>query len=114
MTDKKLTDYAITVRALKKILELMLLEGDLQRASTVSHAIDLINRQKAENERLEKQLVFEIESAYDRGRKAAINEFAERVERKAKTGKGFLGNVYRSVAVSEIYILLKEMVGDAY
>ena len=52
MTDKKLTDYAITVRALKKILELMLLDGDLQRISTVSHAIDLINRQQAEIARL--------------------------------------------------------------
>ena len=52
MTDKKLTDSEITINALKKILDLMLCEGDLQRASTVSHTIDLINRQKAENDDL--------------------------------------------------------------
>lgn len=68
-------------------------------------AFSLINRQKAENEkneniirfadktiatqqaeieRLEKQLVFEIESAYDRGATAAIKEFAERVNKEAE------------------------------
>ena len=59
MTDKKLTDYVITVKALKEVLELMLCEGDLQRVSTISHAIDLINRQKAEIKRLRATL-FEV------------------------------------------------------
>ena len=63
MPDKKLTDVTdnnvgkmsdseITIKGLKKILDLMLCEGDLQRASTISHTIDLFNRQKAEKERL--------------------------------------------------------------
>jgi FtsZ-binding cell division protein ZapB len=50
MTDKKLTDSEITIKALKEILELMLCEGDLQRTSTISHAIDLINRLQADKE----------------------------------------------------------------
>lgn len=45
--DKKLTDNEITIKALKEIIELMLCEGDLQRTSTISHAIDLINRLEA-------------------------------------------------------------------
>jgi hypothetical protein len=45
--DKKVTDNEI-IQALEKILELMCREGDLQRASTISNALDLIKRQKAE------------------------------------------------------------------
>ena len=48
--DKKLTDSEITINALKKLLEVMLSEGDLQRTSTISHTIDLINRLQAEND----------------------------------------------------------------
>lgn len=51
MPDNKLTDNEIT---LKKLLEVMLSEGDLQRTSTISHTIDLINRQQAEIEWLKK------------------------------------------------------------
>ena len=47
-----MTDNEITIKALKELLEVMLCEGDLQRTSTISHAIDLINRLQAENERL--------------------------------------------------------------
>ena len=46
MTDNKI------VKALKEILELMCIEGDLQRSATISNALDLINRLQAENERL--------------------------------------------------------------
>ena len=49
MTDR-MTDSEI-VKALKELFEVMLYDGDLQRASTISHTIDLINRQKAEIER---------------------------------------------------------------
>ena len=52
MTDKNLTDNKITINALKELLEVMLCEGDLQRVSTISHTIDLINRLQAEIERL--------------------------------------------------------------
>ena len=42
-----MTDNDI-IKALEKILELMCREGDLQRASTISNALNLINRQKSE------------------------------------------------------------------
>ena len=47
-----MTDNEITIKALKEIMELMLCEGGLQMASTISHALGLINRLQAENERL--------------------------------------------------------------
>lgn len=40
------------IEALEELLELMLHEGDLQRSSTISNTLDLINRKKAEIERL--------------------------------------------------------------
>lgn len=46
-----MTDNEI-IKALKELLEIMLCEGDLQRSATISKALDLINRQKAEIERL--------------------------------------------------------------
>ena len=52
MPDKKLTDSEITIKALKELLGLVLCEGCLQRAATISHTIDLINRLQAENEML--------------------------------------------------------------
>lgn len=54
MPDKKLTDSEITIKALKEILDVMLCEGDLQRTSTINHAIDLINRLQAKLEKCEK------------------------------------------------------------
>ena len=63
----------------------------------------IIESQKAEIERLEKQLIFEIETAYDRGRKTASKEFAERLEDK-------LGNT--DLAIHFVDNLVKEMVGD--
>ncbi len=56
----KLTDNEITIKALKEILELMLCEGDLQKTSTISHTIDLINRLQAENENL-KDILYDAE-----------------------------------------------------
>lgn len=55
--DKKLTDSEITIKALKEVLEVMLSEGDLQRISTISHTIDLINRLQAENKNLQERNV---------------------------------------------------------
>ena len=49
MPDKKLTDNEI-VKALKEILEIMLVMGDLQKSATIRNALDLINRLQAENE----------------------------------------------------------------
>jgi hypothetical protein len=39
-------------KALEELLELMLHEGDLQRSSTISNTLDLLNRKDAEIERL--------------------------------------------------------------
>ena len=50
----KMTDSEI-VKALKEILEIMLTMGDLQKSSTISKAIDLINRLQAENNRLDNE-----------------------------------------------------------
>ena len=60
-----MTDNEI-IKALEDLLELMLHEGDLQRASIISKALDLINRQKAEIERLQmdnKQLQSDVINA---------------------------------------------------
>lgn len=73
-------------------------------------ALDLINRQKEEIEKLNKQLVFEIESAYDRGAKAAVKEFAERVKNCCFDLDDFPSSV---VSVRRIDILAKERVGDS-
>ena len=67
-------------------------EEDLQKGHTciikaTKHSLDLINRQKAEIERLNKQIVFEVEGAYDRGIKAGAIEFADRL--KAEFPKEF-------------------------
>ena len=51
-----MTDNEIK-KALKEILETMLVMGDLQTSSTISRALALFNRLQAENERL--QLLFE-------------------------------------------------------
>ena len=97
----------------------------------LSRTIKLINRQKAEIERLkesnEKQrLIIEsiddnmfplpFETDYDKAIKTAkneaIKEFAGMLKSKAKTGKGYLGNVYHSVSVNDIDETYREMVGD--
>ena len=72
-----------------------------------------LEQAKAEIERLNKQLVFEIESAYDRGFKTAIKEFAERLKAKeaihfCKCGETF---VYTDLFNGELDNLVKEMVG---
>ena len=48
-----LTDNEITIKALKELLEVMLSEGDLQRTSTVSHTIDLIDKLEAKYKELQ-------------------------------------------------------------
>ena len=55
MPDKKLTDNEIK-KALKEVLKLMLCDGDLQRSSTISNALDYINRLEAEKQDLEIEL----------------------------------------------------------
>lgn len=70
-------------------------------------ALALINRQKAVIKILEKHLVFEIESAYDRGSKAAIKEFAERLKVKAGSIPQYHFNLLQ--VEDDIDTLVKEM-----
>ena len=102
---------------------------------TMKDALDLINRQKAEIKRLEelvysadneaanvrdlykeeivrfkKHIVFEIESAYDRGRKAAIKEFAERLKEQYPWKGDYLYSTKRTI--ENVDNLVKEMVGE--
>lgn len=125
MPDKKLTDAEITVKALKQILELMLCEGDLQRTSTISHAIDLINRQKAEIERLQ-QYHDDMEDAIYSFREdhakvkffkneikaEAYKEFADKLKLHAYHECDITGYRYLVVQIEEIDNLLKELVGE--
>ena len=104
----------------------------------IAEVINLINRQKAEIERLEdlvyhaeneaandrdlykeeidrfkKHIVFEIESAYDRGKKAAVKDFAERLKKAkyiAKDNKE--GKLHLLIELDEFDDLVKEMVGE--
>ena len=83
-------------------------------------ALDLINRQKEEIERLEKSFSFDFdnfESEYDSKIKGeAVKEFAERLKEHkidVDVSFGYGKEVYtEAVAVIEIDNLVKEMVGD--
>ena len=129
--DKKLTDSEITINALKKLLEVMLSEGDLQRTSTISHTIDLINRLQAENgnyshnnrtmtkdildlQKENEELRVTIKAFTDFGKlyseiKAeAYKEFAERLKKESYERI----DLTAYVEVSDIDNLLKELVGE--
>ena len=88
-------------------------------------ALDLINRQKVEIERLERDVfTYKIrwakaESRETKAKAEAIKEFAERLKEKAHTtpvfdsycSKTYMGNVLK-VYVADIDNLVKEMVGE--
>ena len=103
MPDKKLTDNEI-VKALKELFEVMLCEGDLQRASTVRHTIDLINRQKAEIEKKQATIdsFTDIGKLYSEIKAEAYKEFAYELKQIPDVA------IYKY----EIDNLLKEKVGE--
>ena len=109
-----MTDSEI-VKALKELFEVMLYEGDLQRASTISHTIDHIKRQKEEIERFNKQtlsIIVHLKKARKQLKSAradSIKEFAERLKEKSIE----IDSRY-DWAVEEYKIddLVKELVGD--
>ena len=119
MTDKNLTDNKITINALKELLEVMLCEGDLQRVSTISHTIDLINRLQAENEEL-KSAINGFRGYEDKIKAEAYKEFAEKIEEriavkilKDKSNEYAEGFVDALDGVNgEIDNLLKEIIGE--
>lgn len=59
MTDEQTKKY------LKELLEVMLNDGDLQGASTISHAIDLIKRQQAESDRQKSMNQAKLDTIHD-------------------------------------------------
>lgn len=109
----KMTDNEI-IKALKKILELMCNEGDLQRSAIISKSLDLINRLKAEIERMQLEIdgVKEANCILRNNNEIAINEavreFAERLENMF--GGMVLGDY--SFVRNRIHHVLKEMVGE--
>ena len=109
-----MTDNDI-IQVLEKNLKLMLYDGDLQRASTISEAIALINRQKAEIERLTINMnAFclgmkrEAEKASN-ARAEAITEFAARLKKRYEF---HIICDWRTLN-GEIDDLVKEMLGDS-
>lgn len=110
-----MTDNEI-VKALKELLEVMLYEGDLQRASTISNTIDLINRQKAKIEECTKGLAEVLKGIQEtnalyvryiaRAKAEAVKEFAERLKAYQRYPNG-------TIYTEHIDNLVKEMVGDS-
>ena len=124
------------IKALEEIVEIMLVMGDLQKASTISKAIDQINRQKAEIERLQNDAAIARKEA-ERFKSShfvvgvrggathrlmeiirlmehdAIKEFAERLKNKLTScSKTIDGKCEYLICDFEIDTLVKEMVGD--
>jgi hypothetical protein len=82
------------------------------------YALDLINRQKAEIERLKEQLNSKYKWENMLGKKIkevkaeAIKEFAERLKEKKFELDDQNEDIFYAVEVSDIENLVKEMVGD--
>ena len=89
------------------------------KAQTLGNALNLINRQKAEIERLRMEAktvdkrLEELDRPIAEIRAEAITDFAEKLKEKAKMGKGYLGNVYHTVDVCYIDQIAKELKGTA-
>ena len=99
------------------------------RTKRNNDCIDLINRQKAEIERLQKELeiktqkranIFEISDAFARGESKGRKEFADRLREKITDGVPFMRNTNEYVeytitvgaAFRHIQNLLEEMEGE--
>lgn len=111
-----MTDNEI-IEALEKILELMCREGDLQRASTIGNALDLINRKDAEIERLKNECfcLANERDAYkdvlDTAVSEARKEFAERLKEKSKKR---VSDIYgKRIFIEDIDNLLEEMESES-
>ena len=82
----------------------------------IQDALDLINRQQADNERL-KKLLEEADVNYNkcakRFYKEGVKEFAERLKATCYTYSDICGYKSTVIDINEIDNLVKEMVGDA-
>ena len=119
MTDKNLTDNEI-VKALKEILEIMLTMGDLQKSATISNALDLINRQKAENERLRnvkshidilihRGVEYPTSETYNEAFQKALEKLYDNDNAKAEAYKEFAEKV-----ISKIAVIMKHIEQNPY
>ena len=80
-----MTDNEI-IKHLKKILERMLYEGDLQNASIIGHALDLINHYEAKNKILNmnvKELIDSRDKVFHEAQ-AEIKKYKAEIERLQK------------------------------
>ena len=110
-----MTDIEIK-KNLEDLLKLMLHEGDLQRTSIVSKALDLIKRKDVEIERLNIELQSMRSSANsykmrcETAKSEAIKKFAERFKRKATVvHKTHSGKHWYEIDDNELDNLVKEM-----
>ena len=97
----KLTDTEIK-KALELLLELVLVEGCLQRAKTISNALDLINRLQAENEKLKEaceriaedwsEVTIEKDKLFDEA-EATINKYKADNERLSRITRTMVGEI---------------------
>ena len=105
-----MTDNEIK-KALEDLFKLMLHDGDLQRTSIISKALDLIKRQKAEIGRLQDELhraKVEISKHFDymdEAKSEAIKEFAKRL----KDNYCFTDRWGKIIPISTVDNLVKEM-----
>ena len=106
-----MTDIEIK-KNLEDLLKLMLHEGDLQRTSIVSKALDLIKRKDVEIERLniELQSMRSAANSYETAKSEAVKKFTERFKRKATiVHKTHSGKHWYEIDDDEIDNILKEM-----
>ena len=121
----KLTDNEI-IKALKEILEIMLVMGDLQKSATIGKALDLINRPKAEIERLtsgkcvylsdDETTEYCVEGPCPKYKTVAeikAEAYKECVEKaKEEINKHSYDVLHKTVINHKLDNLLKELVGD--
>ena len=106
-----MTDIEIK-KNLEDLLKLMLHEGDLQRTSIVSKALDLIKRKDVEIERLniELQSMRSAANSYKTAKSEVVKDFVEKFKRKATVvHKTHSGKHWYEIDDNEIDNIVKEM-----
>lgn len=109
MPDKKLTDNEI-IKALKEILEIMCVMGDLQKASTISNALDLINRLQASKEHYQKMNARNLDNVMYLSKQCdELQAENERSKEQVKFADNYMNNLdkplqeFRAEAKAEAY-----------
>ena len=85
------------------------------KSKTLGDALDLINRQKAEIERLSNEVKSvtecKFESVSQAAKAEAYEEFAERLDNET-FGVYYASSLYHVVDIDDVKEILKELVGD--